>query len=139
MVSETISYLTSWSVSKETAHNQGEFEIKCEKQEVVEMNKPQSTGNKPEKKFSTGAIVATVWKNNGTSKRDGSQVEFRTIQLDRHYKDKDGSWKSTNSLRINDLPKAALVLNKAYEYLVIREQGASPAGESSIEEEEIVM
>ena len=103
------------------------------------MKTTESTGNPPEKKFSTGAITATVWKNNGTSKRDGAQIEFRTIQLDRRYKDKDGSWKSTNSLRINDLPKAALVLNKAYEYLVIREQGASPSGEIPIEEEDIVI
>jgi len=101
------------------------------------MNIPQNTGNKPEKKFSTGAITATVWKNNGTSKRDGSQVEFRTIQLDRHYKDKDGSWKSTNSMRVNDLPKAALVLNKAYEYLVMREQSSPQSGD--IEIDEIVM
>jgi hypothetical protein len=119
---------------KELTHNQGKYEIKCEKQEVVEMKTTEITGNKPEKKFSTGAISATVWKNNGTSKKDGSQVEFRTIQLDRRYKDKDGSWKSTNSLRVNDLPKATLVLNKAYEYLVIREQDASPTGEIDIEE-----
>jgi len=123
---------------KKSAQDQGKYEIKCEKQEVVEMNKPQNTGNKPEKKFSTGAIVATVWKNNGTSKRDGSQVEFRTIQLDRHYKDKDGTWKSTSSLRVNDLPKAALVLNKAYEYLVLREQSSPQSGDLEIEEEIIM-
>ena len=28
-----------------------------------------NTGNQPEKKFSTGVISATVWKNNGTSKK----------------------------------------------------------------------
>ena len=37
-------------------------------------------------------------------------------------------------MRLNDLPKAALVLNKAYEYLVIKEQDTSPAGEIPIEE-----
>lgn len=102
------------------------------------MENTESAGNKPEKKFSTGAISATVWKNIGTSKRDGSQVEFRTITLQRRYADKDGVWKSTNSLRLNDLPKASLVLNKAYEYLVIKEQDASPIGEIDVEEE-IVM
>jgi hypothetical protein len=114
-------------------------EIKCEKQKREKMKNVESTGNLPEKKFSTGAISVTVWKNKATSKRDGSQVEFRTIQLDRRYKDKDGVWKSTNSLRINDLPKASLVLNKAYEYLVMKEQDASPTGDSSEIEEEIVM
>jgi hypothetical protein len=103
------------------------------------MKTTENSGKMPEKKFSTGAICATVWKNNGTSKRDGAQVEFRTIQLDRRYKDKDGAWKSTSSLRVNDLPKASLVLNKAYEYLVIKEQDTPVTGDSSEIEEEIVM
>ena len=56
----------------------------------------------PEKKFSTGAISATIWKNNGKSKKTGEPVEFRTIQIDRRYTDKEGNWQSTNSLRLND-------------------------------------
>jgi hypothetical protein len=35
--------------------------------------------------------------------------------------DKNGEWQSTNTLRINDLPKASLVLQKAYEYIVMKE------------------
>ena len=98
------------------------------------MENTKNSGNLPEKKFSTGVISATVWKNSGTSKKDGNTVEFRTIQLDRRYQDKDGVWKSTNSLRLNDLPKAALVLNKAYEYLVMKEQDTTPTGGNIIEE-----
>ena len=79
------------------------------------------TVNAPEKKFSTGVISATIWKNSGTSKK-GDPVDFKTISLQRRYTDEKGEWKSTSSLRINDLPKAALVLNKAYEYLVLKEQ-----------------
>ena len=74
--------------------------------------------NLPEKKFSTGAISATIWKN--TLQKDGKTMEFSTINLQRSYQ-KDGQWQSTSSLRINDLPKAALVLQKAYEYLVFKE------------------
>ena len=76
--------------------------------------------NAPEIKFSAGPIQATVWKNAGHSKT-GDDVEYRTITLQRRYKDKDGEWKSTNSMRLNDLPKASLVLQKAYEYLVLRQ------------------
>ena len=92
----------------------------------------------PEKKFSTGAISATIWKNNGKSKKTGEPVEFRTIQIDRRYTDKEGNWQSTNSLRLNDLPKASLVLQKAYEYLVLKGQDSSVSDKSEIEEE-IVM
>ncbi|MBD3249763.1 hypothetical protein GF336_06985 [Candidatus Woesearchaeota archaeon] len=79
-----------------------------------------NNGGMPEKKFSTGVIQATVWKNKGQSK-DGQETEFRTISLQRRYTDKSGEWKSTNSMRINDLPKAALVLHKAYEYVVLKD------------------
>lgn len=99
------------------------------------------TGNQPEKKFSTGAISATVWKNNGNSKKNNEQVEFRTVTLQRRYTDKDGKWQTSSNLRINDLPKASLVLQKAYEYLVLKGQDSSGSIEDTIEEqiEEIVM
>jgi len=77
-------------------------------------------GNMPEKKFRAGAISATVWLNKG--QRNGEETSFRTIAIERGYKDKEDNWKSTNSLRINDLPRARVVLQKAYEYLVLNEQ-----------------
>ncbi len=91
--------------------------------------------NIPEKKFSTGVITATVWQNQGRS-RNGEVVGFRTISLQRRYKDKNGAWQSASSLRLNDLPKATLVLHKAYEYLVLREarEGVNYANEELIEE-----
>ena len=78
------------------------------------------SGNMPEKRFSTGALVATVWENQGKSK-EGGDVTYKTVSLQRRYKDLNGEWQSANSLRINDLPKASLVLQKAYEYLVFKE------------------
>src|SRR3989338_6160687 len=98
----------------------------------------KNAGNLPEKKFSAGAICATIWRNNGTNKKTGEAVEYRTIQLDRRYKDKEGNWQSTGSLRLNDLPKASLVLQKAYEYLVLKGQGSSSSSVDEAEEE-IVM
>ena len=90
------------------------------KARVVEME----TKNVPEKKFSTGVITATVWQNNGKG-RNGETVSYRTVSLQRRYKDKNGIWQSANSFRVNDLPKASLVLQKAYEYVVLREQEAA--------------
>ena len=79
------------------------------------------SGNLPERKFSTGALVATVWENQGKSK-EGDDVSYKTVSLQRRYKDEKGEWKSANSFRLNDIPKASLVLQKAYEYLVLKEQ-----------------
>ena len=97
----------------------------------------KNTGNVPEKRFSTGAINATVWKNIGKSKKTGEDVEFRTITLQRAYKDKNDEWQHTNSMRVNDLPKASLVLNKAYEYLVLRDTSSQTTTESSSPTEEV--
>ena len=89
--------------------------------------------NKPEKRVSAGAIQASVWRNE--IQKDGKISEYKTISFDRRYKDKKtGEWKSTNSMRITDLPKAIAVLSKVYEYLVIKEND-----DISIIDEEIVM
>lgn len=77
----------------------------------------------PEKKFKAGAISATIWLNQGHTE-DGKETNFRTVSFERNYLDKDGNWKSTNNLRTADLPKAILVLSKAYEYLALKD-GAS--------------
>lgn len=78
------------------------------------------SGNIPEKKFSTGALTATIWENQGKNK-EGNDVNFKTVSFQRRYMGKNGEWQSTNTPRINDLPKASLVLQKAYEYIVMKE------------------
>ena len=98
------------------------------------MSKMESR-NVPEKKFSTGVITATIWQNQGKGK-DGEAVAYRTVSLQRRYKDKNGLWQTANSFRINDLPKASLVLGKAYEYLVLREN-VNSASDYAVEEEMI--
>ena len=103
------------------------FEIKCDKQEAkMEPKKTQIKipsvndvmGKKlPETKFRSGAIVATIWSNEAV--RDGKKVEYKTVSFERSYKDKNDQWQTTNSLRTADLPKAILVLSKAYEHLAL--------------------
>ncbi|MBW2972624.1 hypothetical protein KY359_06310 [Candidatus Woesearchaeota archaeon] len=74
-------------------------------------------------KFKAGAISATIWRNT-IKRKDGTSAEVHTVSFDRRYKDKDSDeWKSTRSLRAMDLPKAVVVLNKAYEYLILNGQG----------------
>ncbi len=79
-----------------------------------------NTMNTPKKTFRAGAISATIWNN--TADKNGETVEYSTVTFERSYKDDSGDWKTTNSLRVNDLPKASLVLQKAYEHLALAEQ-----------------
>jgi hypothetical protein len=87
----------------------------------MEKNELNMEKNTPEKSFRASPISATIWTNELETK-DGESRMFRTITLERTYKDKDGNWKKTHSLRVNDLPKATLVLNKCYEYISIKEE-----------------
>ena len=75
--------------------------------------------NLPEKKIRSGAISATIWQNEQDTPT--GRVVYRTVSFERSYKDKDGKWQATNKLRSSDLPRAVLVLNKAYEYLSLGE------------------
>ncbi|MBI4146525.1 hypothetical protein HY489_04260 [Candidatus Woesearchaeota archaeon] len=80
---------------------------------------PHEDKRVPARRFTTGAISATVWKNSNVN-RDGKVFETHTVSLQRRYADRSGQWQSTNSLRVNDLPKAMLVLDEAYKFLVLQ-------------------
>lgn len=85
------------------------------------------------KRFSTGAISACVW-NNESLNQNGEIIEFRTISFNRRYLDKSTNlWKSTDTLKMQDLPKAILVLSKAYEYLALRDD--ADASNTALSEE----
>jgi len=71
--------------------------------------------NAPIAKYSIGNISAAVWENQS---KEGNS--FNTVSLQRSYKVGE-EWKSTTSLRVADLPKAILALQKAYEHLSLKE------------------
>lgn len=85
---------------------------------------PQQTSQRPQKgqgplkSFRSGAIQVTIWENE-TLTHEGQLIATKSVSFERRYKDKNGEWKSTNSLKANDIPKATLLLSKAYEYLVL--------------------
>lgn len=72
--------------------------------------------SKPEKVFKMGAVRASVFCN--TIQKEGRSIPLRKVVIEVRYRDKDGQWKGTNSLSINDLPKAIAALQQAYEYLL---------------------
>ena len=80
----------------------------------------------PEKRFRCGSCEAAVFENQREA--NGKRMTFKKVSFQKRYKDTDGEWKSTHSLDTNDIPKATLVLSKAYEYLVFGGGNAS-AGE----------
>lgn len=80
---------------------------------LSDMGASTAIPNLPDKKFKAGPVTATVWK--GVSPK-GSV--YYNVQIGRSYKDKDNNWKNTSSMRENDVPKALVLLQKAYEYVI---------------------
>lgn len=77
---------------------------------------------KPVKKFAAGTIHAAIWKNI-LPLSGGSDNVMMSVTLERRYKDREGHWQSSGSLRVNDVPKAVLLLNKAFDFLTTTAEG----------------
>jgi len=94
----------------------------------------EEEANRPVKKFQAGGISAALWKNT-RQLQDGSEIETLSVTLDRRYRDKDDNWQSSASLGMNDVPKAMLVLGKAFDYMA----GKKTDDINEIVEEEVVL
>ena len=86
---------------------------------------------KPETVFKVGAVRASVFRN--TIEKNGQLIPLPKVAIEVRYKDKTGKWQGTNSLSLNDLPKAILALQKAYEYLMEHKGAAKEEGDRIIE------
>jgi len=78
----------------------------------------EKKGKAPVDKVKIGGVSCDTWEN------DGEHSKFYTHTLQRSYK-QGSEWKHTNSLRTQDLPKAILALQKAYEKSFTTEQDES--------------
>jgi len=72
----------------------------------------------PEKRFKSGGCEVSIFENTITTK-DGKERKTKKASFQKRYRNSDGEWKSTNSLEINEIPKARLVLNEAYKYMAL--------------------
>ena len=73
----------------------------------------------PLKKLNIGALNLAIWRNDVRFGRDGDARVMYSVTLERRYKDQSGTWQGSGSFRMNDIPKLALLLAKAYEYLTM--------------------
>ncbi len=85
--------------------------------------------SKPETVFKVGAVRASVFRN--TIEKAGQSIQMPKVAIEVRYKDKTGQWQGTNSLSLNDLPKAILALQKAYEYLMEHKE-SQPSKNSTV-------
>lgn len=84
---------------------------------------------KPQETIRVGAVNVSIFEN--TIVKDGKMLKIPKAVFQVRYKDKkDGEWKSTNSLSVNDIPKAINALQKAYQFLTEKGQKDEQTHES---------
>ena len=74
--------------------------------------------SRPEISFRNGPCGASVFAHEVDM--NGKRVTVKKAVITKSYKNRNGEWKDTNSLDVNDIPKAILVLTKAYDYMTNR-------------------
>ncbi len=66
-----------------------------------------------------GTTTASVWRNE-TQQGDRTVVNH-SVQIQKRYFDRaDQTWKTSKSLYANDIPRAVLALQKAYEWIMMQ-------------------
>jgi len=89
----------------------------------------------PIAKFSAGQVSCAVWKH-VVSMRDRPQpVVVMRVTVERRFKDRSGSWRSSHSLSGNELPLAIWCLQRAFDEIIRRQRGSDvePAREELAE------
>ena len=79
----------------------------------------KKTNSKPVKEFRAGGIRASIWRSD--SKKNGRTVTKCSVRLQKRFRKEDGSYENTDYFFPDDLPRLALVAQKAFEYIALSE------------------
>ena len=82
----------------------------------------------PVQRFKTkGGIEAAVWENQAERKNRGGTYTYYSVTLRKSYFDEGAQeYRETSSLFADELPRAQLVLAKAYDYIMSRTGAGDP-------------
>ena len=85
---------------------------------------------KPVAKIRAGTVACALWENeinvNGTAKT------VLKASIERRYKDREGSWKSSSSFGRNEIPLAIFCLARAFDKIIQEETSKSGSGEQDM-------
>jgi hypothetical protein len=80
----------------------------------------------PIKRFNRGRCAASVFINE--YEKDGQTIRIPKTVFQKRYLDRDGAWRTTQSLDTSDLPRAILCLQDAFDLLT-----KSPNADENVE------
>ena len=86
---------------------------------------------KPVWKTKAGSVSGALWEN--TISVNGRDVVALKATVQRRYRDKDGTWKSSGSFSRNEIPLAIYCLQKCFEHMIEGQKD-----DDSVEEEVVM-
>jgi len=89
-------------------------------------------GQKPVEKYQAGQVSSALWSNEVPTK-NGSTATILKATVQRRYKDRDGTWKSSGSFSRNEIPLAIYCLQKCFEHMIEGQKD-----DDSVEEEMVM-
>ncbi len=75
--------------------------------------------NKPLLKFQAGTVVSAIWENE--MQAAGKSIKLLKATIERRYKDRQGTWKSSSSFSRHEIPIAIFCLQKAFEAIISKD------------------
>jgi hypothetical protein len=85
----------------------------------MKQEKQTKNKNSPVQKFVSGVLHVAVWET--IIEKDKKTMKFYNVTYERSYKDKDDDWQKTTNIQAQDIPKVVMLLNKAYEWIYLKE------------------
>ncbi len=83
--------------------------------------------SKARKRFVCGGVSASVWQREREA--DGGTFVAESVTFSRRYRRSNGTWSTARSFGKNDLPRLAVVCQKAYVFLNERDEEGQPCRE----------
>lgn len=79
----------------------------------------QSTHSRPLTSFRSGLMEVSVWRNeiDGEEGKPGFKL---SVKVQKEYKDANGEFKGTSYFFRDELPRLKLLIEQAYEFIVLK-------------------
>ena len=87
---------------------------------------------KPWKSIRAGQVSCAIWQNEANA--NGKVVPMLKCTVERRYKDKDDTWKSSGSFARNEIPLAIYCLQQAFEAMIDKDSDMAPIIEEEVSE-----
>ena len=82
--------------------------------------------NRPIKEFRAGAIKVAIWQNE--AEQNGQRVVRHSVRIGKRYFDRQqNAWLDSEYFFVNDLPRLRLLVEKAFEFIALKESDPDSA------------